>query len=214
MPKNNLKNKCVVLYVEGQTEVEFYNKIKDNLRKKISGAKFKVDKLEIVCTKSINKFRKKLLLKFEKEIMNKYSSGDNVIVFLCYDGDGYEYGVHPAVDMKKMEQELKKIGANNVIHLVASKTIEDWIMLDEKGVLKYLGLPEDTIIKGKNGLEKLRFLFKKKNRQYLKGLKVEGMLESLDFNLICSKLCCQLSSLCKELGILCSESEDCKKKKN
>lgn len=208
MSKCNLKKKCVVLYVEGQTEVEFYNKIKDNFRKKINGKKFEVDKLEIICTKSINKFKKKVLLKFEKEIMAKYNYNDNVIVFLCYDGDGYKYGVHPAVDMKKMDEELRMLGANDVIHLVANNTIEDWIMLDEKGVLKYLGLPTTFSIKGKNGLDKLQYLFKQKNRQYLKGFKVEGLLDSLDFNLICSKLCCQLSFLCTELGVQCSKFKE------
>lgn len=205
MSKNKQVKKCIILYVEGQTEVEFYNKVKEYMKTKLPKKKFEVDQFEVICTKSINQFKKKLLLKFEKEIMSKYNKKDEVIVGLCYDSDGYEFGFHPAIDRNKLEKELNEKGASKVIHLVAHKTIEDWIMLDEKGVLRYLGLPLNTAIKGKNGLEQLQLLFKKKNRPYLKGTKVEGLLDALDFNLICSKLCCELSLLCCEVGIKCSK---------
>ena len=109
MSKNDFK-KCVILYVEGQTEEEFYQKVKAYMRTKLPTAKFNVDKFDIVCTKSINRFKHKLLAKFQNEVMSKYRKKDEVTVVLCYDSDGYEYGTHPIVDKDKLEDELKKSG--------------------------------------------------------------------------------------------------------
>lgn len=200
MSKSSLK-KCIVLYVEGQTEVEFYKKVKEYMKTKLSI--FEVNQFKIVCIESNTKFKNKLLLKFKNEIIVKYQKKDEIVVVLAYDSDGYEYGKHPVVDRKKIESELLSNGATKVIHLVAENTIEDFIMLDKKGVLKFLDLPLTTAVKGKNGLEQLQYLFGKKNRTYFKGHKVEGLLDHLDFNLIASRLCFKLSPLCHEVGIKC-----------
>lgn len=200
MSKSSFK-KCIVLYVEGQTEEEFYKKVKEYMKKKLPI--FKVDQFKVVCIESNTKFKNKLLSKFKNEIIAKYNKQDEIVVVLAYDSDGYEFGKHPVVNRKKIESELLNIGATRVIHLVAEETIEDFIMLDKKGVLKFLGLSPKTVIKGKTGLEQLQYLFKKCNKTYFKGHKVEGLLDHLDFNLICSKLCLKLSLLCCEVGIEC-----------
>lgn len=202
MSKSSFK-KCIVLYVEGQTEEEFYKKVKEYMKMKLSI--FKVNQFKIVCVESNTKFKNKLLSKFKNEIVVKYNKQDEIVVVLAYDSDGYEYGKHPVVNREKIESELYSNGATKVIHLTAEKTIEDFIMLDKNGVLKFLGLPLTTAVKGKTGLEQLQYLFGKKNRTYFKGHKVEGLLDHLDFNLICSKLCFKLSPLCHEVGIECSK---------
>ncbi len=198
MPK-----KCVVIYVEGPTDEEFYNKLKENIKNKISDKRFKVDALKVVCIKGIGKYSSKLLCKFKCEIVDKYSDYDK-IVFLCYDNDVFEYGVYPPIDRKKLEEDLYTAGATNVFHIAADRTIEDYFMIDEQGVLQYLKLKSNTKIKGSNGLEKINNLFKSANRTYQKGSMVSGLVDSLNIDLICSKICSQLSTLCTLLGLECS----------
>lgn len=199
-----MTKKCIVLYVEGQTDEEFYNRIKDNIKNKIPGKRFMVNELKVVCIKGITKFSSKLLSKFKTEIMAHHLK-DEVIVFLCYDNDAFEYGFHPPVDRKKLEEDLYKAGATKVNHIVAKRNIEDWFMIDEQGILKYLRLNKNTKINGSNGLEKIKYLFKCANRVYQKGSKVDGLVDSLDMNLICSKICSEISVLCIELGLLCEK---------
>lgn len=207
-----MQKRYIVLYVEGPTDEEFYKQLRDSIKKKIPGKKFRVDGIDIVCIKGIAKFSTKLLAKFKMEALKKYSDGE-IIVFLCYDNDVFEYGVHPPVDREKLKTDLYEAGASKVKHLVAKRTIEDWIMLDEQGVLKYLRLNKKIKINGSNGLEKIKYLFKCANRVYQKGSTVDGLVSSLDMNLICAKICSEISELCKELGFSCTR-KSCSQKKN
>ncbi|MDD2377579.1 MAG: hypothetical protein PHE05_01950 [Bacilli bacterium] len=199
MPK-----KCVTIYVEGQTDEEFYNRFKNIIKTKIPDKKFKVDVLKVVCIKGIGKFSGKLLARFKNEIINNYK-GYEKIVFLCYDHDVFEFGVRPPIDRKKLEEDLKNLGANKVYHIVADRTIEDFFMIDEQSIIKYLRLKKRIKVKGKTGLEQIKYLFKCANRTYQKGSKVEGLVESLNMDLICSKICEQLFELCIELGSTCNK---------
>lgn len=203
-----MKKKRIILYVEGPTEEEFYNRLKDNIRNKIPDKKFKVDGLDIFCVKGIANFSNKLLAKFKKEIIENYPN-DEIIVFLCYDNDVFEYGVYPPVNRKKLEKDLYAAGADRVFHLVAKRTIEDWFMFDVQGILKYLRLNKKTKVNGQNGLDKINYLFKCANRVYQKGSNVEGLIKNLNINKICLHICPEISDLCIEVGIVCSKS--CKK---
>lgn len=204
--------KYVVLYVEGETDAEFYKSLKEIIKKKIPGRKFKVDGLDVVCIKGIAKFSTKLLSKFKTEVMEKHF-GEEIIVFLCYDSDVFKYGVHPPVNREKLEKDLYDAGASKVNHLIAKDNIEDWFMIDEQGVLKFLRLNKKTKINGSNGLEKIEYLFKKVNRVYQKGSKVEGFVNALNMDKICSTICSEISELCIELGVPCSKCVHKNKKK-
>ena len=58
--------KCMVIYTEDETDEEFYNKVLNNIKNKISDKKFKVDVLKRFCIIGIAKFQKKLLNKLKK----------------------------------------------------------------------------------------------------------------------------------------------------
>lgn len=199
--------RCVVIYVEGETDEEFYNKIKEHIKNKIPSKRFSVNALKVECIKGIGNFSTKLLNKFKKEILVKYY-GYEICVFLCYDHDVFEYSVNPPVDRNKLEKDLLDAGASKVKHIVAYRSIEDYLMIDVKGVLKFLRLKENTRVKGTNGLEKITNLFEKANRTYIKGTKVEGLIDSLDIEKICNKICSQLCSLCKEVGLACDKQKE------
>lgn len=202
-----MAKKCVVIYVEGETDEEFYNKVKEHIRNKIPSKRFDVDALKVECVKGIGNFSTKLLNKFKKEILIKYKDY-RISVFLCYDHDVFEYSVNPPVDRDKLEKNLLEAGANEVKHIVAYRSIEDYLMIDTEGILKFLRLKDNTKINGKNGLEKITNLFKKANRTYIKGTKVEGLVDSLDIEKICNHICSQLCSLCKEVGLECDKQKE------
>lgn len=197
-----MQKKHVVLYVEGPTDEEFYNQLKEHIKKKIPERKFKVDSIDVICINGIAKFSTKLLAKFKKETLKKHPN-EQIVVFLCYDYDVFEYGVHPPINRDQLEADLYRLGASKVIRLVANRTIEDWFMHDEQGILRYLRLKKETKIKGANGLEKIKYLFNCANRVYQKGSKVENFIKHLNMDIICSKICNEISSLCIELGSEC-----------
>lgn len=193
--------KCIIIYTEGETDEEFYNKILSTIKNKISNKKFKVDVLKTCCITGIAKFQKKLVNKFEKEIAKKYSKTHEIIVFLCYDTDVFEFGLHPPVNRTKLESDLKYRGASKVIHIKATKTIEDFFIHDIDGIVNFLKIQKPKILKGSTGLEKLEKLFLKGNRIYQKGHKCSGFIDSLDMNIILPHICNELKPLCTQLGI-------------
>lgn len=196
--------KVITLYVEGETEEEFYNKLNKHLKSKYASNNYII---KVVCVKSNTRFACKLVNKFKNEIISKYSKEEK-IVCLCYDSDGFEFGKHPVINVNKLENDLKNAGANKIIHIVANKTIEDYIMIDSENVIKFLGLPKTTKIKGKDGLEKIKKLYSQANKTYFKGNRTSGLIDLIDMEKICNNVCQQISPLCKEIDVCCTK---CKK---
>ena len=121
--------KCIVIFTEGETDEEFYDSALNVIKNKIPDKKFKVDVLKKICITGIAKFQKKLVNKCVKEISTNYSKTHERIVFLCYDTDVFEFGIHPPVDREKLEKDLINSGATKVIHIKAHKSIEDFLYM-------------------------------------------------------------------------------------
>ena len=56
-------------------------------------------------------------------------------------------------------------------------------------------LPKETKLKGKNGQEKIKSLFKKANRMYIKGQRCEGFIENLNMEVILKEVPDELKTL-------------------
>lgn len=181
------KRKCVVIYTEGETDYEFYDLVLEKLKEKYNISKFSADKIIKQCLKGITKFDKKLLRKFEYEIVPKYKNYE-IIVFLCYDTDVFEDSPNPPVKWSEVEEKLKKLKATKVFHIKAEKCIEDFFLLDLSGICQYLEIDEVKNITGENGVEKLKKLFARGDRIYQKGFSCEGFIKSLDINLILNEI--------------------------
>ena len=177
------KKKCIVIYTEGETECEFYDKLLDELKKINQIDKFNVDKIIKQCLKGITKFDKKLLKKFEYDIKTKYKDYE-IIVFLCYDTDVFDFKAKPPVNWDGVDAKLKRLGAKEVYHIKAEKCIEDIFLIDTVGICKYLNIPQVKRVNGQNGVEKIKNLFMRGNRIYQKGFFCEGFINSLDISLI------------------------------
>ena len=197
----------LIIFVEGETEIEFYKKILDNLKTKCSNVKFPYDKLIWHNLKGITNFKTKALRVFTSDV-EKYR--DIIFdVLLCYDADVPDYSSKPPVNMKSIERSLLGRGARKVVHIKAEKCIEDWFLYDIEGILRYLNLPSTTKLQGADGVHKLCTLFKKANKLYIKGNKVDGLVDVLNTDLILSKICMNINGLCMLFGIDCSNNKKC-----
>lgn len=192
------KKKCVIIFTEGETEIEFYDLLIEKIKKNKNIEKFNVDKIIKKTLKGISKFDKKLINKFHFDILPKYSDYD-ITIFLCYDTDVFDDCQKPVVDWKKVEMELLNCGVKKVSHVKAEKCIEDIFLLDVQGICKYLNIRPIKKITGVNGVDKMKKLFLKGNRIYQKGYKCEGFIKHLDIDYILKKKEEMFESLIDEL---------------
>lgn len=190
-------NKCLVLFVEGKTEVEFYKELIKYIRENHLSGRLTH---KIICrnVNGIGGFKKEVNRIFLKEILPKLD-GYSVIVALCYDTDVFGYVQKPKINWSEIEKMLLQDGAERVIHIRAEKSIEDWFLIDKEGVNRFLKLKPQVQASGANGYEKLKFLFKKANKVYTKGQEVKGFVQALDIGVICRKVSEGLNMLYKEL---------------
>ncbi len=175
-------NKCIVLFVEGQTEVEFYNKIISYIREQLPNKKFDV-KINCINVEGVGGFKKEALKKFKKEIKIKYKN-HQFIIFCCLDSDVFEGSQQPPINLNKIQKDLKINGANKVFIIQAVHTIEDWFLIDIESILSFLKLKPTTNINGKNGLDKMKTIYKKANKTYIKGGNTKDFIEKLNINKI------------------------------
>lgn len=192
-------NKCLVLFVEGDTEVEFYKQVIANARTMLESGMFDIC-IECKSVNGVGGFKNIVLRKFVKEVKTKYTNHEFVVA-LCRDTDVFELAPRPPIKWEEVEQGLRNEGASNVIHIEARHSIEDWFLYDIEGIKSFLRLPKKTSVSGKNGYEKLKQLYKQANKMYFKGMKSNGMISKLNIDVIVASAKDQIHPLYKELGI-------------
>lgn len=157
-------SKCLVLFVEGDTEVEFYKHVISNARKKRANGRFDIN-IEYKNIKGVGGFKNIALRKFIKDIKPKYEEGCEFFVALCRDTDVFELSPKPPIEWNEVEADLKKNGVQEVIHIKARHSIEDWFLFDLDGIISFLRLSKKTKVSGRNGYDKLKKLFKMANTE-------------------------------------------------
>ena len=193
-------NKCLVLFVEGDTEVEFYKQVIANIRKMHPIGRFDTN-IEYRNVKGVGGFKSIALRKFNKEIKKKYDEDCIYTIVLCSDTDVFDFAQKPPIKWDEVKKELLDSGAKKVIHIQAKSSIEDWFLYDFEGITEFLRLSKKTKISGKNGYEKLQHLYKKANKVYYKGIKSNGMIGKLNIEKITDAVKDQLNPLYEVLGV-------------
>ena len=178
-------SKCLVLFVEGDTEVEFYKQVVANARKLHPAGRFDTN-IEYRNVRGVGGFKSIALRKFTKEIKPKYGDDCEFTIVLCSDTDVFDFA---------------HSGAAKVIHVQAKRSIEDWFLYDIEGILGFLRLGKNTKVSGKNGYDKLQRLYKQANKVYYKGIQSNGMIERLNIEKIANAVKEQLNPLYKALGV-------------
>lgn len=169
-------SKCLVLFVEGDTEVEFYKQVVANARKLHPAGRFDTN-IEYRNVGGVGGFKSIALRKFTKEIKTKFDDDCEFTIVLCSDTDVFDFASKPPIKWGEIKKELKANGAGNIIHIQAKRSIEDWFLYDIEGILGFLRLGKNTKVSGKNGYDKLQRLYKQANKVYYKGIKSNGMID-------------------------------------
>lgn len=204
------RKRLLVIATEGETDAEFYKKVLSTIKLNNDRINFNFDKIDYICAQGISGFAKKIPNKFKNKFATVEFANYEKIVCLCYDLDVFSLEQKPPVDRDKLENDLKAIGVDQVIHIKADKTIEDFFLIDIEGIKRFLRLPRRYKLPNKSGLELLKQMFKDASKTYFKGERVSGLVDALDICLILTKICKQLSVLCNELGYKCS-GDKCKR---
>lgn len=192
--------KCLILFVEGDTEVEFYKRVVDHARTLHPANRFDTH-IEFRNVKGIGGFKSNAIRKFTKEIKPKYGEECEYTVVLCSDTDVFDFSSKPPIKWKEVEQEFYKNGVSKIIHIKAKHSIEDWFLYDSEGIIGFLRLGKNTKIAGRSGYDKLQNLYKRANKVYFKGIKSNGMIGKLDINKIVNSVKDQIKPLYDILGV-------------
>lgn len=207
--KEDLKKTLALIFVEGDTEVDFYNKMKEHLRHKLGGKL--ACEVKIHNLKGVGQYQNTAQRIFEKRIKVDYPPEEyRYHVFLCYDTDVFEYAKKPPVDWSKVIKMLKELGAHEVLRVEAKTSIEDWFLLDIEGLRSFLKIPRKVKLSGYKGQNGLRQLFLKANRTYIKGIRCAGLVDALDMNVIFPEICGQIHAICETAGMNCNKEKACK----
>ena len=205
--KDKEKKTILTVFVEGDTEVDFYKKMIASIRQKLGKGKCNV---EIKNVKGVGNYQSKVCRIFENSVKKKYP-GYNYIVVLCYDTDVFQYSRKPPVDWNAVIKALSDKGADKIEQIRAEKSIEDWFLLDSAGLKRFLKLPAKTSVSAYKGQKGLVQLFQKANKSYIKGVQCKGLVDALDMEKIFRHICGEIHILCDTMGMNCSElNEHCK----
>lgn len=198
----------IIPLVEGDTEVEFYKKIRSillNKHPKNGNYEF----LSPINIKGIGNFKCRASRQFthavesfqkdqKKETRQKRQKNEPKIkyhyhAFMCIDTDVLDSSPNPAKFCQKPpinEEDTKKSieERDGIPHFIkAVHSIEDWFLEDPNGIKKYLGISKfPKLSNNQSGAEKLTVLFKTGNKVYTKGTSCKNFVDYLDINLILS----------------------------
>lgn len=189
----------VILFVEGETEKEFYDALISYYKSK---SKTKIIGCRTYNIKGIGRFESKVTSKLKFEIIPKHPNV-SLKVICCYDSDVFELAQKPPVNWSLVKKKVNELGITEFEEIVAVRMIEDWFLKDIEGICKYLKVPVPKKLEGKNGYEKMKVLFKKgaKPKIYQKGSNSHKFVPSLDLKTIGESVKKELKVLEVALGV-------------
>lgn len=123
---------------------------------------------------------------FNSQCVAKYSRGHDWTVFLCYDKDNYKDDISKFYegDWAILRQTLKK--AKIIIDVAAAADIEDVMLSDLKSICSYLGSDLPGSLRGANGKQKMKNLFRDCGQTYHEGVRARPLIEALDMETLIS----------------------------
>lgn len=195
----------IIPLVEGDTEIEFYCKVRQLLLQQYPKTE-KYDFLKPINISGIGNYKINAARQFEnaknKYIKSKTPSKDHrkkkseekennikyiFHAFMCIDTDVLDSSQQPAKFRKNPpinEDETKKTIDNKggIPHFIkAVHCIEDWFLEDMNGIVRYLKLKKAPKLNPhKSGADNLKIIFSKGSKLYTKGTKSEGFIDCLD----------------------------------
>lgn len=198
-----------VLIVEGETEVEFYIRVLQEIRNHNPSVFEQLRIVKPINMKGISNFQRNAVTQFEhlhsKHIQNPKNAGIQFEyhIFLCIDTDVFHFQANPPLDKSKLKNDLLECGAASVNYIEAEQSIEDWFLSDLSGIQSFLKLKNISpgYLKKSKGADKLNQIFKQAGKSYIKGSKSDGFISALDVHGIMKRYCNQFQCLFDFLNI-------------
>lgn len=171
----------LLIYVANDTEQAFYEAVIRSIKQQNINPNTEYPSIIFKNISGI--LQNKIPTSFRKQVLLDNNSFLYEVI-LCYDSVAHEFAPKPTTDWKMVEQDLLCAGAHHVYHIKANSSIEDWFMHDHNGILRYLELPQGTVLPKGNGITKLCGLYKMVNNVYIKDSKLNGFVEQLNIHKI------------------------------
>lgn len=187
----------IIIFVEGDTDYEFYNKLIQYYR---ANSKSNIRTVKIYNLKGIGRFESKVVAKIKYDILPKFNP-ERIIVFCCYDTDVFELGKKPPTNWQYIKKQLKNIGITGFNEIKAVRMIEDWFLMDLVGLCNFLKIKSQKTVKGKDGFEKIKNLFKKGNKVYQKGNNSHKFIQNINVSSIRDTIKKRLKKLEEKLKV-------------
>lgn len=203
-------NKVIIIFVEGDTDEEFYKRLISIIKSKCNNdfKQFNISKVHIINLEGIGNAQAKAIRLFERLKRNSKIKAD-YYVFFSYDTDIFKYGKKPAVNWDMVKKAFKR-KCKKVYLIAAKEAIEDWFLFNIEGICAYLKLDEKYRNKSYKGIKDLEKLFDAGNKTYIKGHMTKKFIESIDVEKILTSICKDICCLCEEIGF-CKDKNFCKK---
>lgn len=191
----------IIIFVEGHGEHIFFKKLIEDIEKNLNK---KIKEYEIENLKSIGRYKGKALRIYREKYKKKYQC--KKIVLFNYDTDVFKKKPYP-VDWEKVKSDFEKEDNNcEIYYLRVEEHLEDLLLLDLEGIMKFLNISKTVneiknLLSEKNsGVEKIKFLYREGSNIYTKsGRDLEELLNYLDMNkIITSNLEC-INTLIKKI---------------
>ena len=187
-----MTNTVVTVFVEGDTEVDFYRKLVAYLREKHGG--HLSCKVDIKNVKGVGNYQSKVGRIFLHGVKPKNSDCVHKVI-LSYDADVFQFSRKPPVDWNAVITDLKNKGAHEICLVKAVTSIEDWFLYDAEGLRQFLHLSKNIKMTSYKGLKGLEQLFLKAGKTYIKGVRCKGLVDALDVNVIYPRIKDDIESL-------------------
>jgi hypothetical protein len=179
-------NSLLFLY-EGETEIEFYNKIFNIY---LPARSLRIHKHNLRGIYSINKKVRNCIHEF---LVNKnYADCNNITVVVAHDREGPDY-IESTLNLELLRSDFIKKRKSRIIQIteiIATQDLESWFFHDLDGIYNYLKTPKSkrsisnyTNTKSLNNKD-ISFLFHRFNNHYQKGSRVDGFIDHLDIRKI------------------------------
>ena len=190
----------VVVFVEGDTDVVFFNALMQYYR---SVSLEPVNQALVVNLMSVTRYASKMLLKLENDIIPAAKAKGQKVTAVCcsYDTDVFEQGLQ-IVDWAQVKKKVKWLGVSGFCRIGVESMMEDWLLDDMDGICSYLKLKQKpSAVKGRTGYDKLVGLFAKAGMKYSKGFSTGAFIGNLNMGVIRRKRLDALKGLEDALGV-------------
>ena len=131
MNGNKTDSPLVLLFVEGDTDMVFFNAL---LRYYRSESKSPMNAFQVVNLQSVTRYAGKMINKLQNDIIpTAVTKGRSVKAVCCsYDTDVFDNGIQ-VVNWKMLEKRVRRLGIADFFRIGVKSMIEDWLLDDIEG---------------------------------------------------------------------------------